>query len=330
MYNGDRSRKETLVEHGFRLPSALDNRPLRFDEWEELVKRAIFVSATPEQYEIAKSENEVVEQVIRPTGLVDPKVTVHQTTNQIKHLTLLIRERMKRKERVLVTTLTKRLAEDLSEHLEDENILCTYLHSEIDTIERVDILRSLRQGNFDVLVGVNLLREGLDLPEVSLVAILDADKEGFLRSETALVQTIGRTARNVNGEVILYADTITGSMKRAIAETDRRRKIQMAYNKKHNITPTTIQKGIYRGIEELMNANKVAKEALSLSDENFGKIESVRELQRQMYEAAAILDFEHAAKIRDEILRLRGIAPEQPAVALQKSRFARFRRRRRL
>jgi excinuclease ABC subunit B len=330
MFNGDRSRKETLVEHGFRLPSALDNRPLCFDEWEELVKRAIFVSATPEQYEIARSGNEVVEQIIRPTGLVDPKVTVHQTTNQIKHLTELIKERMKRKERVLITTLTKRLAEDLSEHLEDENIPCTYLHSEIDTIERVDILRSLRQGNFDVLVGVNLLREGLDLPEVSLVAILDADKEGFLRSETALVQTIGRTARNVNGEVILYADTITGSMKRALSETDRRRKIQIAYNKRHNITPTTIQKGIYRGIEELVNSNKIAKEALSLSDENFGKIESVRELQRQMFEAAAILDFEHAAKIRDEILRLRGIAPEHPAVAVQKGRFARFHRRRRV
>jgi len=327
MFNGDRSRKETLVEHGFRLPSALDNRPLRFDEWEELVKRAIFVSATPEQYEIAKSGNEVVEQIIRPTGLVDPKVSVHQTTNQIKHLTELIRERMKLKERVLVTTLTKRSSEDLSEHLEDENIPCTYLHSEIDTIERVDILRSLRQGDFDVLVGVNLLREGLDLPEVSLVAILDADKEGFLRSETALVQTIGRTARNVNGEVILYADTITGSMKRAIAETERRRTVQIAYNKKHNITPTTIQKGIYRSIEELMNANKVAKEALGLSDENFGKVESVRELQRQMYEAAAILDFEHAAKIRDEILRLRGVAPEHPAVAVPKGRFARFRRR---
>jgi len=304
MFAGDRSRKETLVEHGFRLPSALDNRPLRFDEFERLVKYAIFVSATPAEWEIRKSNGRVVEQIIRPTGLVDPKITVHKTEDQIPHLLSEIRKRIKRNERVLVTTLTKRLAEDLAAFLEEEGIRCTYLHSEIDTFERVQILKALRRGDFQVVVGVNLLREGLDLPEVSLVAILDADKEGFLRSETSLIQTIGRCARNIHGEVILYADTITDSMRKAIEETERRRKIQMEFNKKHNITPQTIRKAIREGIEAYMSGQETARKVAGLSEDEFSRLELIRRLEEQMYEAARELNFELAAKLRDEILKL--------------------------
>ncbi len=320
MYNGDHSRKLTLVEHGFRLPSALDNRPLKFDEWEHLVKRALFISATPAEYEVEKSGGEVVEQINRPTGLVDPKVSVRPAATQVKDLIKEIKKRIEKKERVLVTTLTKRLAEDLSQYFEDEKIPATYLHSEIDTIERVQILRSLRRGDFDVLVGVNLLREGLDLPEVSLVAILDADKEGFLRSETSLIQTIGRTARHINGEVILYADEVTKSMERALAETERRRTAQLEFNKEHDITPVSIQKEIVAGIEEVLQAEEVEKSVVHIPGGEYDRIEVMRMLETQMYEASERLEFEEAAAIRDEILRLRGISK------LKGPRFGRGRR----
>jgi excinuclease ABC subunit B len=320
MYNGDHSRKLTLVEHGFRLPSALDNRPLRFEEWEKLVQRALFISATPAEYEVKKSGDVVVEQINRPTGLVDPKVSVRPAATQVKDLISKIKKRMERRERVLVTTLTKRLAEDLSQYFEDEEIPATYLHSEIDTIERVQILRSLRKGDFDVLVGVNLLREGLDLPEVSLVAILDADKEGFLRSETSLIQTIGRTARHINGEVILYADEVTKSMERALAETERRRAMQLEFNKEHDITPVSVQKEILTGIEEVLQAEEVEKSAVHIPGNEYDKIEVLRMLEAQMYEASEKLEYEEAAAIRDEILRLRGISK------LKSPRFRRGRR----
>ncbi len=304
MFNGDRSRKKTLVEHGFRLPSALDNRPLRFAEFERLVRRALFVSATPDEWEIKKSGGRVVEQVIRPTGLVDPKIRVHPTKDQIPHLLGEIRKRLKRDQRVLVTTLTKRLAEDLAQYLEDEDVRCTYLHSEVDTFERVRILKSLRKGEFQVLVGVNLLREGLDLPEVSLVAILDADKEGFLRSETSLVQTIGRCARNVNGEVVLYADVVTGSMRRAMKETERRRRIQEKYNEEHDITPRSIRKAVREGIERYISAQEVAMASVGVGEDDFARLEAIRGLEERMYAAARELDFETAARLRDEILKL--------------------------
>jgi len=307
MYNGDRSRKQTLVDHGFRLPSALDNRPLRFDEWEKLVERAVFLSATPAEYEVEKSGERVIEQINRPTGLVDPNVTVRPAATQVKDLMVEIKARVKRKERVLVTTLTKRLAEDLSGYLDEEGIPATYLHSDIDTIERVQILRGLRKGDFDVLVGVNLLREGLDLPEVTLVAILDADKEGFLRSETSLIQTIGRTARNINGEVILYADQVTKSMERALSETERRRKLQLAYNKKHGIKPVSIQKAILTGIEEVLQGQEVEKSVVGIGSDEYDRTEVLRMLESEMYSASGSLEFERAAQIRDEILRLRGL-----------------------
>ena len=301
MYNGDRARKETLVEYGFRLPSALDNRPLRFDEWESRINQILFVSATPGPYELRKCNGMIVEQIIRPTGLVDPIIHVRPAKTQVEDLLKQIKKRVQKEERVLVTTLTKKLSEDLSEYVKEEGLKCMYLHSEINAIERVTILRDLRMGKFDVLVGVNLLREGLDLPEVSLVAILDADKEGFLRSETSLIQTIGRTARNVNAEVVLYADKITNSMKRAIDETNRRREIQIEYNKKHNITPTTIRKEIKKGIEDEVSSHRIVYETVAESEEEYITQEYVNELEEEMLKAAEALEFERAAELRDKI-----------------------------
>ncbi len=304
MYQGDRSRKETLVKYGFRLPSALDNRPLRFDEWETMVDQVLYVSATPSEYEIDACNGEVVEQIIRPTGLLDPVVRVLPAKTQVKDLLKQIKKRVSKKERVIVTTLTKRLAEDLREYISEEGFSGMYLHSELNAIERVEILRDLRLGKFDVVIGVNLLREGLDLPEVSLVAILDADKEGFLRSVTSLIQTIGRTARNVNAEVILYGDRVTHSMQRAIEETERRRKIQMRHNAKHNITPRTIQKGIRKSIEEETASRKVVRDMVREEESVYITQEYIRELEEEMLNAARDLHFEKAAEIRDRITRL--------------------------
>jgi excinuclease ABC subunit B len=306
MYNGDRARKQTLVDYGFRLPSALDNRPLTFDEWTAIVPQRCFVSATPGEYEIKMCGGRVVEQIIRPTGLVDPPIRVEPARGQVKHLMGEIRTCIARGERALVTTLTKRLAEDLAAYLDEEGIKGRYLHSEIQTIERVELLRDLREGKFDVLVGVNLLREGLDLPEVSLVAILDADKEGFLRSDVSIIQTVGRTARNVNGKVILYADAVTESMRRAMEETERRRKVQLEYNASHGITPKTIVKEIRKGVEEIIRARHVAANLVKMSDKEYDAAEVVRELERRMHEAAERLEFEVAAQLRDEIERVRG------------------------
>jgi excinuclease ABC subunit B len=305
MYNNDRTRKQTLVDHGFRLPSALDNRPLRFDEWEATVKQALFVSATPGPYELERCRGEIVEQVIRPTGLVDPRIHVRRARGQVQDLIGEIKSRAGRKERVLVTTLTKRMAEELAAYIDREGVKGAYLHSEINTLERVQILKDLRLGTHDVIVGVNLLREGLDLPEVSLVAILDADKEGFLRSETSLIQTIGRTARHVNAEVILYADSVTDSMRRAIDETNRRRNIQLRYNKEHGITPQTVRKAIRDGIEQEISQKRYAYDAVHESEEQYLTQEVVNELEEEMREAAKNLDFERAAEIRDRILSLR-------------------------
>ncbi|RUM42264.1 MAG: excinuclease ABC subunit B [Desulfurobacterium sp.] len=308
MWRGDRARKFNLVEHGFRLPSAYDNRPLNFEEFLERVPQAIFVSATPGEFELSVSEK-VVEQIIRPTGLLDPVVEVRKTEGQIDHLLSEIRERIRRNERVLVTTLTKRSAEELTEYLIEKGIKAKYMHSEIDSVERVEIIRGLRSGEFDVLVGVNLLREGLDLPEVSLVAILDADKEGFLRSTTSLIQTIGRAARNVNGKVILYADRITQSMKRAIAETERRRKIQEEYNKKHGITPQTVKRNLDSSILEdagllpLYKLKKRKGERIPKTEEEL--LEEIARLEREMKEAAKNWEFERAAELRDRIKELR-------------------------
>jgi len=309
MHAGDFSRKSVLVEHGFRLPSALDNRPLRFEEFETMWDKVIFVSATPAPYELEKSGGQVVEQIIRPTGLLDPVIHVESARGQVPHLLQEIEKRVARHERVLVTTLTKRLAEDLSSYIREKKFRCQYLHSEIITLERVEILRQLRQGEFDVLVGVNLLREGLDLPEVSLVAIMDADKEGFLRSETSLIQTIGRTARNVNAEVILYADTVTGSMNRAINETSRRRQTQQQYNQEHNITPETIRKSIRTSLETEFKARRLAQEALTHNDKEYQREELIAILEKEMYAAAQALEFEKAAELRDQLAELRQ-APE--------------------
>ena len=307
MYNGDRSRKTTLVEHGFRLPSALDNRPLTFEEFETMVNQVIYVSATPADYELSQCQGVVVEQIIRPTGLMDPEISVQPVENQMDDLLTRIRERADRQERVLVTTLTKRMAEDLTDYLRQLNVRVRYLHSTIDSIERVEILRDLRLGKFDVLVGINLLREGLDLPEVSLVAILDADKEGFLRSERSLIQTAGRAARNVRGEVIFYADNITESMRRAMEETNRRRVLQQEFNELNGIEPETV----YKSIEEIIKTTAVA-DVKAVDDDmpilnTIAKMDQstvVEELKSAMYEAAANLEFEKAARLRDEINRL--------------------------
>jgi excinuclease ABC subunit B len=305
MWAGDRSRKDVLVEHGFRLPSALDNRPLRFEEFEEKWNQVVFVSATPGPFEMAKCNNEVVEQIIRPTGLIDPEIFVQPAKNQVAHLIGEIEKRIKVGERVLVTTLTKKMAEDLSGFIAKKGIKCQYLHSEVETLERVEILRNLRLGQFDVLVGINLLREGLDLPEVSMVAILDADKEGFLRSETSLIQTIGRTARNVNATVYLYADTVTESMKKAIDETYRRRKIQLEYNREHNITPETIRKEIRSGWNLELKARQAAREAVRFEPDEFEKVELAGQIEKEMLEAAAALDFERASFLRDKLKELK-------------------------
>ncbi|OGG38442.1 excinuclease ABC subunit B [Candidatus Jorgensenbacteria bacterium RIFCSPLOWO2_02_FULL_45_12] len=297
MYHGDASRKNTLVEYGFRLPSAADNRPLKFSEFEKRIGQVIFTSATPAEYE-KKTSNKIVEQIIRPTGLVDPKITISPAAGQIDDLIERIEKRVREKERVLVTTLTKKMAEDLSGYLEERKISVTYLHSDVKTLERIKILTKLRRGDIDVLVGVNLLREGLDLPEVSLVAILDADKEGFLRSETSLIQTIGRAARNVRGEVVMYADTVTGSVERAVLETERRRKIQLAYNKKHGITPKTIIKEI----KDILPAEEILRiETAPVPKSRKEREALIAEKEREMKRAARELDFELAAILRDEV-----------------------------
>ena len=301
MYNGDRARKETLVNYGFRLPSAFDNRPLKFNEFEERINQAVFVSATPGDYELEHSEDRVVEQIIRPTGLLDPKIDVKPVTNQVDDLIEQIRERTEKNERVLVTTLTKKMAEDLTSYLEGLDIKVRYMHSDIKALERMEIIRDLRLGKFDVLVGINLLREGLDIPEVSLVAILDADKEGFLRSERSLIQTIGRAARNTDGKVIMYADELTPSMEKAISETNRRRKIQEAYNKEHNITPKTISKAI----RETIKATYEADTPISKDIKPGETIEEViNRLTDEMLKYAQNLEFEKAAEVRDKIKEL--------------------------
>jgi len=307
MFNGDRQRKQTLVDHGFRLPSALDNRPLRFEEFEQMWNQVIFVSATPGAYELEKTGGEVVEQIIRPTGLVDPEIFVHPAQGQVPHLLEQIRQRAARGQRVLVTTLTKRLAEDLSRYIQEAGIRGRYLHSEIQTLERVDILRDLRQGEFDVLVGVNLLREGLDLPEVSMVAILDADKAGFLRSETSIIQMIGRAARNVDATVWLYADTITPAMKKAIDETARRRALQLKFNAEHGITPQTVQKAIRTALENEIRARRTVQQAIRAGEQELDRAELIRMLQEEMFEAAQNLEFERAARLRDRIRELQGV-----------------------
>ena len=314
MFNGDQARKRVLIEHGFRLPSALDNRPLKYDEFEQAMNNVVFVSATPSDYELELAGGEVVEQIIRPTGLIDPPVEVRPATGQVADLLKEIAKRNKAGQRTLITTVTKRLSEDLAEYVRQEGFRCKYLHSEIDTLERVEILNELRQGKFDVLIGVNLLREGLDLPEVSLVAILDADKEGFLRSATSLIQTIGRCARNVDAQVFLYADRITKAMAKAMSETTRRREAQLAYNKEHDITPRTIEKEIRNALAEQTHARQIARDAMGASsDEAFDRTEILAELEREMLAAAEGLEFEKAARLRDRIEELKTPDTDEPA-----------------
>jgi excinuclease ABC subunit B len=322
MYKGDRSRKETLVDFGFRLPSAMDNRPLKFDEFETHMHRTLFVSATPGEYEVQKSGTHLVEQLIRPTGLTDPDIMIRPVDGQVDDLLGMIRERVAAGERVLVTTLTKRMAEDLTEYYAELGVRVRYLHSDVETLDRIELLRSLRAGDYDVLVGINLLREGLDLPEVSLVAILDADKEGFLRSPRSLIQTIGRAARNSRGLVIMYADRMTDAMKTAIGETDRRRAIQKAYNIEHNITPETIKRAILdispasgqtdyyavpRGTSQKGTERKGAAQTPALAEELADRVEALRQ---EMFAAAENLQFEKAARLRDELRKLQGGAPD--------------------
>ena len=324
MYAGDRSRKTTLVDHGFRLPCALDNRPLKFEEWEEKINQVIFVSATPSDYELDLTGGEVVEQVIRPTGLLDPKVEVVSARGQVMHLLEQIRERI-----TLVTALTKRLAEDLSNFFVENDIKCRWLHSELDAFERVDLLRDLRDGRCDVLVGVNLLREGLDLPEVSLVAILDADKEGFLRSETSLIQTIGRAARNANSKVILYADTVTLAMQNAIEETRRRRAKQEAYNAEHGITPETIRKVVTASIHQAAEHRKRARDLVKRApNAEVVTADYLKTLEEEMLAAAEGLEFERAAALRDKILRMRERIGQPIEEDSQPERSAKGRQRR--
>jgi excinuclease ABC subunit B len=319
MWAGDHSRKTTLVEHGFRLPSALDNRPLKFEEWEKRVGTILYMSATPADYEIERSGGEVVEQLIRPTGLVDPVLHVRPARGQVTDLIEEIKKRAAVKERTLVTTLTKRLAEDLTNYFREAGLRCKWLHSELDAIERVQILRELREGAFDVLVGVNLLREGLDLPEVSLVAILDADKEGFLRSERSLIQTIGRAARHINAEVILYADKMTESMQKAIDETKRRRELQLAYNAEHNITPESVRSAINMGIEDEIEAHKFTAEVVGKADDYVTE-EYLEELHAEMLAAAGNLEFERAAQLRDRMAELQGQPKMTPQVKKSRRR----------
>ena len=321
MYNGDRARKNTLVEYGFRLPSAYDNRPLLFEEFEQRIHQTIFVSATPGPYELARAR-QVVEQIIRPTGLLDPEILVRKATGQVDDLVGEIRKVVARGQRVLVTTLTKRMAESLTDYLKELEIRVRYLHSDIQTMERMQLIRDLRLGEYDVLVGINLLREGLDLPEVALVAILDADKEGFLRSETSLVQTIGRAARNVDGRVIMYADQMTDSMMRAITETNRRRALQQAYNEANGITPESVRNAI-RDVLEITRAAEEASPAKLSEDE---RASLMRQVEEQMLSAARELEFEKAAKLRDQLLALRGEAPQKPDVQQRRSRAPRSRK----
>jgi excinuclease ABC subunit B len=313
MYKGDRSRKENLVTYGFRLPSALDNRPLRFDEWEQRVGQTVYISATPRPYEMELS-GEIVEQVVRPTGLIDPEVEVRPVGDQVDDVLSEITHRTAMGDRVLITTLTKRMAENLTEYLADHGVKVRYLHSDVDTVERVEIIRDLRLGEFNVLVGINLLREGLDMPEVSLVAILDADREGFLRSESALIQTIGRAARNIRGKAILYADKLTGSMQRAIAETDRRRAKQKEYNEQHGITPKSITKAvsdIMDGAHSLTAAERDQQQKVAETTAQYRRMppaelgQSLAELEKQMIHHAEMLEFEEAAEIRDQIKHLK-------------------------
>jgi excinuclease ABC subunit B len=324
MYEGDRSRKTVLVEHGFRLPSALDNRPLKYDEWDALVGQRLYVSATPSKYEIEKSGGVTAEQVIRPTGLLDPQIVVKPLKGQVDDLLEQARLRVGMGERVLVTTLTKRTAEDLADYLRDLGVKVRYIHSEIDTIERVEILRSLRTGEVDVLIGINLLREGLDLPEVSLVAVLDADKEGFLRSQTSLIQTAGRAARHLNGLVILYADTMTDSIKQLIAISKARREKQLAYNTEHGITPKSVVRAVQESLGNLLKGRQIAANVIGEGGADMDVMQVLQELENEMLAASASMHYEKAALLRDQIMELKQqaglskIEPNMKTVAYRK------------